>query len=82
MNREPFLKNIENATVIHAKNGCLFSINALNKLIESESGSIDKKYLLDWEEYKDKLLILTNGHLSINKIKKVDDKCSIIFDCI
>lgn len=79
LSREQFLKNIENSTVIHAKNGCLFSINALNKLIESESGSIDKDYLVDWEKYKDTLLILTNGNLSINKINKVEDKCSIIF---
>lgn len=79
LSREPFLKNIENSTVIHAKNGCLFSINALNKLIESESGSINKDYLVDWEKYKDTLLILTNGNLSINKINKVEDKCSIIF---
>ena len=79
LSREPFLKNIENSTVIHAKNGCLFSINALNKLIESESGSIDKDYLVDWEKYKDTLLILTNGNLSINKINKVEDKCSVIF---
>ena len=63
LSREQFLKNIENSTVIHAKNGCLFSINALNKLIESESGSIDKDYLVDWEKYKDTLLILTNGNL-------------------
>lgn len=79
LSREQFLKNIENSTVIHAKNGCLFSINALNKLIESESGSIDKDYLVDWEKYKDTLLILTNGNLSINKINKVEDKCSVIF---
>lgn len=80
LSREPFLKNIENSTVIHTKNGCLFSINALNKLIEGESGSINKDYLIDWKKYKNTLLILTNGNLSINKINKVEDKCSIIFD--
>ena len=32
-NKERFIKNLSNATVMHVKNGCLFSINALNKLI-------------------------------------------------
>ena len=32
--KEKYLKNIKKSTVLHLKNGCLFSINALNKLIE------------------------------------------------
>ena len=56
-------------------NNCLFSINALNKLIEKESGSNNKDYQVDWNQYKDKLIILTNGTLSIENINKIDDKC-------
>lgn len=74
--KELYLKNIRNSTVMHVKNGSLFSINALNKLIEQESGySLNKEYKLDWALYKDKLIILTNGTLSIECINKIDDKC-------
>lgn len=75
VNKELYLKNIKNSTVMHVKNGCIFSINALNKLIEQETGSNDKSYQLDWDKYKNKLIILTNGNLSIDTINKVDDKC-------
>lgn len=37
VNKELYLKNIKNSTVMHVKNGCIFSINALNKLIERET---------------------------------------------
>ena len=30
--KERFIKNLSNATVMHVKNGCLFSINALNNI--------------------------------------------------
>ena len=35
--KDRFIKNLGNATVMHVKNGCLFSINALNKLIEKDN---------------------------------------------
>ena len=47
----------------------------LTKLIEQETGSNNKEYKLDWSLYKDKLIILTNGNLSIETINKIDDKC-------
>lgn len=75
LNKELFLKNIPNSTVMHVKNGSLFSINALNKLIENENGSADKNYQVNWDFYKDKLIILTNGVLSIDDLNKIDDKC-------
>lgn len=75
MSKEIYLKTIDNSTVMHVKNNCLFSINALNKLIEQESGSSNKEYQVDWSKYKDKLIILTNGNLSIETLNKIDDKC-------
>lgn len=78
-NKEIYLKSLRNATVLHVKNGCLFSINALNKLIESENGQISKEYAVNWDLYKNTLMILTNGALFIEKINKIDDKCSIFF---
>lgn len=76
LEKEIYLKNIENSTVMHVKNNCLFSINALNKLIEQETGTNNKDYQLDWNLYKNKLIILTNGNLAIESINKIDDKCS------
>ena len=80
--KERFIKNLSNATVMHVKNGCLFSINALNKLIEKENSDSDKpnnEYLIDWDKYKDKLIILTGGELSISKLTKIEDK-SVFFN--
>lgn len=77
--KELYLKNIHNSTVMHVKNGCLFSINALNKLIENECGYFDKDYVLDWDKYHNTLVILTNGNLVVEKLVKIEDKCSIIF---
>lgn len=64
---------------MHVKNNCIFSINALNKLIESEKLGSDEKsnneIEVDWDKYKDKLIILTNGALNIVNLSKIEDKC-------
>jgi hypothetical protein len=74
--KDKFIKNLPNATVMHVKNGCLFSINALNKLIETnkKEDTPNNEYVLDWNEYKDKLIILTHGELAISNLTKVEDK--------
>ena len=79
--KDRFIKKINNATVMHVKNGCLFSINALNKLIEREKGDgvSNNEYVVDWDKYKDKLIILTGGELSISKLSKIEDK-SVFFN--
>lgn len=80
--KERFIKNLNNATVMHIKNGCIFSINALNKLIERENSDSDKpnnEYLIDWDKYKDKLIIQTNGELSLSNLSKIED-FSIFFN--
>lgn len=79
--KDRFIKKISNATVMHVKNGCLFSINALNRLIEKEKGGNvpNNEYLVDWDKYKDNLIILTGGELSISKLTKIDDK-SVFFN--
>jgi len=74
--KEKFIKSLNNATVMHVKNGCLFSINALNKLIEKENENSEKpnnEYLIDWDKYKDKLIIQTNGELSLSNLSKIED---------
>ena len=74
--KDKFMNGLNNATVMHVKNGCLFSINALNKLIESEKGDESKdnsEYAIDWNKYKNKLIINTNGELSLSNLSKIDD---------
>lgn len=75
--KEKFIKNLPNATVMHVKNGCLFSINALNKLIDKEKmyyETPNNEVVVDWDKYKDKLIIITNGELSISNLTKIEDK--------
>ena len=74
--KEKFIKKLPNASVMHVKNGCLFSINALNRLIDrlKTNESPNNEYLVDWDEYKDKLIILTSGELSISNLIKIEDK--------
>lgn len=73
---------IKDGLVLHVKNGCLFSINALNKLIEEENKGDELEnnlqYQINWDELKNKLIILTGGELSIKNIEKIEDKCSLL----
>lgn len=75
-----FIKNLYGSTVMHVKNNCIFSINALNRLIEEKNFNANEKPYneveINWDEYKDKLIILTNGKLNINSLSKIEDKCS------
>ena len=80
--KNAYVNRMKGSTVMHVKNGCIFSINALNKLIESEIGDKStpcNEYELDWSNYKDKLIILTNGELTVSNLTKIDDK-SVFFN--
>lgn len=78
--KDAFIGKLANATVMHVKNGCLFSINALNKLIDTlnESDTPNSEFVIDWNDYKNKLIIQTNGVLNISNITKIEDK-SVLF---
>jgi len=78
--KDAFIGKLANATVMHVKNGCLFSINALNKLIDTlnESDTPNSEFVIDWNDYKNKLIIQTNGVLNISNITKIEDK-SVFF---
>jgi len=69
--------HFNNATIVNIKNGCIFSINGLNRLIESESnceiGNINYKgFKIDWEKYTNTLILSNKNTLIIKKIKKID----------
>ena len=78
--KDRFIKKLSGSTIMHVKNGCIFSINALNKLIEIKYDIAKEipyaEIEIDWDGYKDKLIILTNGNLNINDLSKIEDKCS------
>lgn len=64
------------AILIHKKGNAIYTINALNKLIESihggDIGNIDyKKVRIDWDEFQNKLILSDNKELVIFNIEKV-----------
>lgn len=71
------LKNLfPSAVPIHKKGDALYTINALNKLIEeveSESiGNIDYKSVkIDWSKYQNKLILINDDKLTIFNINRV-----------
>ena len=71
------IKNLfPNAVIIHKKGNALYTINELNKLIEtkvgSDIGNIDyRAYKLDWNEYQNKLILIDNKELALIDILRI-----------
>jgi hypothetical protein len=71
------LKNLfPNAIIIHKKGNALYTINALNKLIEEiypeSMGNIDNKSItINWSEYQNKFILINNEKLCIFNINRV-----------
>lgn len=64
------------AIPIHKKGNALYTINALNKLIESSNkdlvGNIDYKSIkVKWEDYQDKLILTNNDELMFFRINRI-----------
>jgi len=76
-NKKVNFKNLfPNAILIHKKGTCIYTINALNKMIENQHpssvGNIDYKSVkINWEEYQDKILLYNNHELNISNIKRI-----------
>lgn len=76
-NKKVNLNNLfPNAILIHKKGNAIYTINALNKLIEMENGSdvgnINYKNIkINWEDYQDKILLYNNNTLKISSIKRI-----------
>lgn len=79
--KDKYVSYLTGSTIMHVKNGCLFSINALNRLISEKYNEKSERPFneieIDWNEYKDKLIILTNGELNIKELTKIEDKCCL-----
>ena len=57
-----------NTILIHRKKqfNCLYTLNAMNRLIEEEHGSLDKTYQVNWKLYENSLII--TGDVSVRII--------------
>ena len=67
---------VDNTILVHRKKqtNTLYTINALNELIKSlNNGILDKTYTIDWENYKNCILLIqTEGFNRIDtKIKEI-----------
>lgn len=75
--------HFSNATIVNIKNGCVFSINGLNRLVDLEMASEENKdviidpinYKINWESYKNKLILSNKSNLIIKNIKKINVIC-------
>lgn len=61
--------------IVHKKGECFYTINALNKLIESmtdtEMGNINHQDVkIDWDNYQNKMMIIKNDELKIFNINR------------
>jgi hypothetical protein len=57
-----------NTILIHRKKqtNTLYTLNAMNRLIEEENGSADKNFMINWEYYENSLII--TGDVSVRII--------------
>lgn len=75
--------HFSNATIVNIKNGCVFSINGLNRLVDLEMACEENKdviidpinYKINWESYKNKLILSNKSNLIIKNIKKINVIC-------
>ena len=70
------IRKIGDTVQIHKKGSTIFTINALKELIKRdnnlESGNIDfKEYTIDWDNYKDKAILVQKGELYLLDLKRV-----------
>jgi hypothetical protein len=67
-------KDLNKTVQIHKKGDTIFTINALNKLIEQESGTMNinhKDYKINWDLYKNKIILLKDNKLDISSIERI-----------
>lgn len=61
--------------IVHKKGECFYTINALNKIIDMETGGDigninHKEYKIEWEKYQNKMLVSKNKELTIIDIER------------
>lgn len=69
------VKNPPASTIsVHRKKqtNTIYTINAINKLIEEKIGKLDKTYKVDWDELQNSVLVTAYGKLKVVNTKLVD----------
>jgi hypothetical protein len=73
------LTPVKSTISVHRKKqtNTIYTINAINKLIESKNGGVlDKSYRINWEDLQNMILVTAYG-----KLKVVNTKLFKIIDC-
>ena len=74
-NKVDIKKELHKSIQVHKKGDTIFTINALNKLIERESGlggNVNyKEYKINWDDYKNKIILLKGDNLEITNIERI-----------
>lgn len=66
---------LESTILVHRKKqtNTLYTINALNELIkELNNGYLDKRFMVDWDDYRNSVLLTKDHKLQILKTKLYD----------
>jgi len=71
-----FKKDLPTTIRIHKRGNCLYTINALNKIIERDfdlsPGNVNyKSYTIDWDKYQNRMILIVGGQLKEYKIKRI-----------
>ena len=74
--RIDFRRDLPTTIRIHKRGNCLYTINALNKIIERDfnltPGNVNyKSYAIDWDNYQDKMVLIVGGELKEYEIKRI-----------
>ncbi len=67
INSNTLNNKVLNTISIHRKKetNTLYTINSLNRLILHETGIVDTTYQIDWNEYKNSIILLDGDYLNI-----------------
>ena len=74
---EDYIENVQDTISLHRKkqSNTLYTINALNEVIRSKNnGVLDKRFMVDWNEFKNTLL-LTNDTGKLGILIKILNFC-------
>jgi len=68
LNMQKDAPKFPNTILIHRKKqtNTLYTLNAMNRLIEEENGSVDNTYIVEWQLYNNSLII--TGDVSVRII--------------
>ena len=71
LNMQKNLPKFPNTILIHRKKqtNTLYTLNAMNRLIEEENGSLDKNYVVNWKLYENSLIITGDVSIRIISLK-------------